>query len=171
MRQQIRIASYYLMQLDQTKVMAEERTRCKRKGVGCALHNYTARAFFSNNGPARPNFGCLNIPGKCGCVHSEPRVVMNALRAGWKSGLIMTCTYSPCETCANIIIDSGVVAGVVYDIMTTYPDRVCRGAEFLRSVMPVITALELKKFLADPATEVGTGAQLREWESISPVSK
>ena len=52
----------------------------------------------------------------------------------------MLCTYSPCTNCANIILQSGIIEGVVYKILTEHDKR---GDEFLRKSIDVLTTKEL----------------------------
>ncbi len=96
---------------------------------------------------------------------------MSALHDGSAQSkvLIMVCTYSPCTNCANIIIDSGIVKGIVWDILTEHDKR---GAEFLRSAMDVITKAELLhmlQFSNDPEREK-CFATLERWCSPYPRS-
>lgn len=120
---------------------SEERRVCKRKAVGCmalgrldGAWTYIAQ---EHNGPSRSDNECTNEVGNCGCSHSEPRLVQSVLKSYCEDEkLILICTYSPCTTCANIVIDSGLFGGCIYDILTEHDKR---GAEFLNAAMPVMS--------------------------------
>lgn len=143
------------------KVLAyADRNRiCKRKSVGCCIAEVVDEQMlfiptFSANGPSGQGHECTNVVGNCGCSHAEPRAIMKYLKArrGIESPRVLICTYSPCTNCANIIIDSGIIGAVVYDILTEHDKR---GDEFLRMEMPVFTARELQSGAAHDS--------LREW--------
>ena len=130
---------------------------CRRKAVGCSLvtiFDGTSLQFLrAHNGPANEKHECTNEVGNCGCCHAEPRVVIKGLRKlEFFSNCILVCTYSPCTTCANIIIASGLVSLVVYDILTEHDKR---GAKLLSGTMPVFTRDELQKGKAD--------AEIKNW--------
>lgn len=151
---------------------AQVRQECLRKAVGCAsllIHNdgHTTKTDMVHNGPSREGHVCSNEVGNCGCSHAEPRLVQEILKRGGVQGtLILVCTYSPCTNCANIVIDSGLFSGCVYDILTEHDKR---GAEFLKEAMLVntrqelITAIETEdwKFIRD---------LFKRWQTISPRS-
>jgi len=140
---------------------------CKRKSVGCALLRVDYFPYYAmaqtHNGPSRYPHVCTNEVGNCGCSHAEPRAVMSALRTIGKYNyvgvkLLCLCQYSPCTTCANILIDSGLICGCVYETLTKH-DR--RGAQFLSEVMPV---LSLKELTSGGAKTLDA---LEQWGSIS----
>ncbi len=116
---------------------------CKRKSVGCCIFNKNI-TLFGWNGPSVKDNECSNIVGNCGCSHAEPRAIINVLKNTMipHSGNIMLCTYSPCTSCANIIIDSGVVSFVIYKTMTEHDTR---GAEFLRKAMMINSLKEIEE--------------------------
>lgn len=140
---------------------AERRNDCLRKSVGCAaitFDNFKPMTIsIACNGSSRPDHLCSNIVGNCGCSHAEPRLVQNLLKIGNKikdMPLIIICTYSPCTNCANIIIDSKLFKGCIYDILTEHD---IRGTEFLKETMPILTRKEItessndkiKKWISD----------------------
>lgn len=137
---------------------ADDHRTCKRKSVGCAILRYPMEHCIStpvvvSNGPSVPGNECTNIVGNCGCSHSEPRAILQLLKKNIdKAPTMLVCTYSPCTTCANVIIDSGVIQAVAYDILTEHDKR---GDEFLRKVMPVFTRAELES--------PDCNATLRQW--------
>lgn len=168
----LKVAKHFVNELEFSKDWAELQTTCKRKGVGCSLHHWEEDKFRivarKHNGPSRKGHPCTNVVGGCGCSHSEPRVIIDAKFLGYRSdSLVMVCTYSPCTNCANIIIDSRVVKGIVWDILTEHDKR---GAEFLRSAMDVITKAELLHLLqfADDPEREKTFVTLERWCSSGP---
>ena len=147
---------------DEILEFAERNQKCKRKAVGCAavlLNNEVPLAIsMKHNGPSREGYECTNEVGNCGCSHSEPRVVQSILNFYREDDkLILVCTYSPCTNCANIIIDSNLFGGVIYDILTLHD---LRGEKFLREAMPVMTKEELNKL-----TEREAGDKIKKWIS------
>jgi len=141
---------------------AEKRTACKRKGVGCRLINLYSSGMASQvmafNGPSLEKFECTNEVGNCGCMHSEPKAIIEGLKKGFKKKeFIMLCTYSPCTNCANIIISSGIVKGIIYTILTEHDKR---GDALLRGSIDVVTTAELKSRKAN--------AIIKRWISLDP---
>ncbi len=139
---------------------AERNQVCKRKAVGCVAvvigANELLHIAMKHNGPSREGYPCTNEIGNCGCSHSESRVVQSAIEEwGMEDKLILVCTYSPCTNCANIVIDSGLFCGVVYDILTMHDKR---GEKFLREAMNVMSRKELNKL-----TEEEADATIKEW--------
>ncbi len=173
MQSEIITATWIQEELKRITEAAARRTKCKRKGVGCGLYNlYEGRnelVVEMFNGPTRSGFQCTNVIGACGCIHSEPRCLMRAMTLGYQSGLIMFCTYSPCVPCANMIIESGLVAGVVREVFTKYPppgDE--RGEQFLKDAgIDVVTLEQLKEF---KGIEGGISDTLRRWKRTRPIS-
>lgn len=166
MQRQIQCAQFLLQRLELNNVKATEATRCKRKAVGSSLVSLNPRVeiAFAANGASRESFECTNEKGNCGCSHSEPRVLFNALRAHYSGGLILVANYSPCDNCANIIIDSKIAIGWVYE---HYAEHWPRGDQFVKSVMQVVTAAELRRFMSSP-TEDAIGVTLTQWMSARP---
>lgn len=86
------------------------RSPCKRLQVGAVITNLEFSTIYSMgyNGPERrgPNACRYDGAGTCGCVHAE----MNALiKAPYDRGdLLMVTTHSPCELCAQLIVNSRV---------------------------------------------------------------
>lgn len=145
-------------------LFAERNQVCKRKAVGCAAVGVGASELLpiamKHNGPSRVGHECTNETGNCGCSHSEPRVVQEAIEE-WDMDdkLILVCTYSPCTNCANIVIDSRLFGGVIYDILTEHDKR---GEKFLREAMPVLSRKELNEM-----TEEEVSAEIKKWVSCS----
>ena len=135
---------------------AEANQQCLRKAVGCAavvIHNggYMTITDKVHNGPSRKGHECTNVVGNCGCSHSEPRLVQEILEQGGAQGsTVLVCTYSPCTNCANIVIDSGLFNGVIYDILTEHDKR---GEAFLKEAMLVVTREEIQTAIETEDTE------------------
>ena len=163
-----KFATWLLNEIRISKQLAEQKTECLRKGVGCSLVSLKIDRIKvivrDYNGPSRRGHKCTNVVGGCGCSHSEPRVLMKALKEGhlglYRKKAIMVCTYSPCTNCANVIIDSGVVGGIVWSILTEHDKR---GAEFLRDAMDVLTTDQLIR----KQLEAGVYDTLRRWCKLS----
>jgi deoxycytidylate deaminase len=104
---------------------------CLRKSVEVQLLDYEGTTLIvSGNGPST-SVQCTGVTGGCGCVHAEVRVILAALRCGYRSRrLILVSNYSPCTGCANLIVESGLVNRVFYDILTEHD---VRGVEILRA--------------------------------------
>lgn len=131
----------------QIKNEAEKNQICKRKGVGAAvleidLDTGIISTYTAINGPSGSANICQNIVGACGCAHAEPRVIMKYLKdasnlyAG-KAKRILLSTYSACVNCANIIVDSGIIDAVAYEIHAKYWDTPPRNAsEIIESTLP-----------------------------------
>lgn len=161
-----RFAIFLLDEVRISKELAEHKTTCLRKGVGCTLILPRIKGsciIRASNGPSRSGHKCTNVVGGCGCSHSEPRVIMKAMMSSlfcsYNQKAIMVCTYSPCTNCANIIIDSDIVEGIVWSILTEHDKR---GAEFLRDAMDVLTTDQLDK----KELEADVYDTLRRWSVV-----
>ena len=117
---------------------AERDQRCKRKSVGCGVYVYDTMETIcvSSNGPSILEHECSAEVGNCGCMHAEPRAILSAwttraaaMAYGEGSPYLLLCTYSPCTFCSNIIIDSGCIEYVMFDILTEHDQR---GLELLK---------------------------------------
>ncbi len=150
-----------------TELMANLPSGCKRKSVGCAL----LRVDWSNpyslaqthNGPSGSGHVCTDEVGNCGCSHAEPRAVISALKTIGKYRykgikLVCLCQYSPCTNCANILLDSKLICGCVYETLTEHDTR---GAVILAQVVPVFSLEQLMS-----GSEKALAA-LSEWSSFS----
>ena len=152
-----------LKEFDRIEAYAQDNQVCKRKAVGCSAGlivkaTTVRRPFYIlefqslvtvHNGPTGKH-ECTNEVGNCGCGHSEPRAIISMLRRGFNSHVIMVCTYSPCTNCANIILDSGIVQALFYDILTQHDKR---GDEFLRKNITVYSREELENLTDDQARQ------------------
>ena len=136
-----------LEHLIELKLWAENNQTCLRKAVGCKVVLFERGNVLSmgiaHNGPSVVGAVCSNEVGNCGCSHAEPRVIQQLYRFSDTRKFWMLCTYSPCTNCANIIIDSGLIVGVIYEILTDHDKR---GAKLLRKVMPVLDLNDLEGY-------------------------
>lgn len=130
---------------------AEKNQICKRKAVGCAileidLKNELITHYMTINGPSGPNNECSGEKGNCGCSHSEPRAIIKFLKQSKRNGqrgkTIILTTYSECNNCANIIVDSGIIDVAAYDI---YASHWPKGIEIIKNSIPVWTKRELEE--------------------------
>lgn len=133
---------------------------CKRKGVGCSAWTWMpVKDVFNcihsgcHNGPSGAEHECSNEVGKCGCSHSEPRLTIDLLRfRAPRRSIIMAVGYSPCSNCANIMVDSQLYCGCVYDILTEHD---VRGLDILRrGGIVVLTIDSIKEAIGGNATAI-----------------
>lgn len=142
-------------QAEKIRIQAVDEQICKRKAVGCAIVEYVDDGEFfitsAINGPSNSLNECTNEVGNCGCSHAEPRAIVKYLKHREKEGfVILYTTYSPCVPCANLIMESGIIDAVVYDI---FAEHWSRADKMLRRVMPVgylgeLTTEDLQKWIS-----------------------
>lgn len=101
------------------------KTSCKRKGVACAV---LPELKWFYNGPINGDAElCSNEVGNCGCIHAE----FHALRyCIWQNGYYshepkysLLVNYSPCTSCANLIVASYCIERVYYVTLTEHDKR------------------------------------------------
>jgi deoxycytidylate deaminase len=123
---------------------------------------------------------CVNEPGKCCGIHAEQSILwkMNELgfRKDEKDGcFIMLVSYSPCTTCANWILMSGLIDAVVYETLTEHDQR---GVQLLRHHgVDVLDFNQIKMALDFGSNKALLNSEAREavcdyarkWEEISRV--
>lgn len=118
-----------LKAFDDIKLLAEKNQVCKRKAVGCAILEIDLEKELiihttAINGPSGSRNKCSNIVGACGCSHAEPRAIMKFLkhskRNDQRGKTILLSTFSSCVNCSNIIIDSGIIDIVAYEILADH---------------------------------------------------
>lgn len=87
---------------------------CKRAKVGAVVFPCDCTAVYAigYNGPVRgsDNDSCRDGEGNCGCAHAEGNAI--AKLSAIKPSLIY-CSTSPCEFCANMIINSCTIVGCI----------------------------------------------------------
>lgn len=146
-----------LKMFDQIRYEAEKNQICKRKACGCGiitvLEDGDYFATTSINGPTHPENECTNEVGNCGCGHAEPRAILAHIKECCEDDrpTILLTTYSSCTPCANLIIESGFIDAVAYEV---FAPHWARADTILRRVMPVwergeITTQLLKDWFDD----------------------
>lgn len=116
---------------------AEAQTsRCRRKSV-CAIACRAETGILfavAYNGPVG-DWSCTNEVGRCGCMHAEQRLILDLLRDSRPPSLDLYVTHSPCQTCANLILESNLFRRVVFrEVAVHWQDSL----EFLRRNMEVV---------------------------------
>ncbi len=95
-----------------TALIWAERATCKQpnRQIGCIITTPDLNRILSigYNGPptAMPNNSCRNIKGDCGCIHAEQNAI--AMVDGTIPNKTMFITMNPCESCANLIVQSNI---------------------------------------------------------------
>lgn len=95
----------YLMGIAQ---LTSLRSKCMRRKVGCVMADPSLEVFVVgyNGGPKKGINHCRrNKPRRCGCIHAE----MNALVKAPRGPKIAFVTCSPCEMCATLMVNAGVL--------------------------------------------------------------
>ena len=91
-------------------------SQCRRASIGCVIFPNDCTNIFSigYNGPPRgiSNNACTGITGKCGCAHAEANAL--AKLDVQHPALIIALTCTPCEYCANLILNTNNVIGIIY---------------------------------------------------------
>lgn len=98
---------------------AAAHTSCKRKGVACATINEHGEVQWFYNGPINDDGGfCSGERGNCGCIHAEFPAIQYCI---WNNGYYghepkyqLLCNYSPCTSCANLIVVSKCISRIYY---------------------------------------------------------
>lgn len=93
-----------------------ERSTCRRLRVGAALVSPGDGVSIGYNGAPKGMPHCTSETcdpngGKClSTVHAETNAILAAARTGMTIvGGHLYCTHSPCENCARMIINSGIL--------------------------------------------------------------
>lgn len=144
-----RMAEVLHERFDELHFWAQQDQKCKRKSVGCEILKLERVMITSmartKNGPCQGH-ECTGEKGKCGCAHSEPRAIFKALPSKkCDPPYVMVANYSPCENCANAIIDCGIIHTLIYQ---HYAPHWPRGVEFLKhSEVNVLSDSDLVLFI------------------------
>ncbi len=93
--------------------MAEElakRSTCARLQVGTVITDewleHVLALGYNGNARGFPNRCDSDVPGKCGCIHSEQNALVKA--PGGLRNKVAFITASPCPMCAKLIIQANV---------------------------------------------------------------
>lgn len=94
-----------------------QRSTCARLQVGCVITSVDFRKVLSigynGNASGLPN-GCdSEVPGTCGCLHSECNAIINCDSPRGTEKIIF-CTHLPCKMCAKMMVNLGNVVKVYY---------------------------------------------------------
>lgn len=102
--------------LETAKLFAK-RSSCLKKQVGCVIVKDKRIIATGYNGvlPGLPPSSGLDDDGNTHTVHAELNAIAFAAKEGIAlKGSTIYCTLSPCEKCAEAIIQAGII-NVVYD--------------------------------------------------------
>lgn len=133
----------FKQRLQQVQGWAEREQQCRRKSVACFIAIRDPQTWKwdefvrARNGPSALGDACINVVGNCGCAHAEPRAILAAVNLlNRADDMALVCEYSPCTSCANIIVDSIhepvelPIRDVYYRILTEHDKR---GVEILKA--------------------------------------
>jgi dCMP deaminase len=103
------------------------RATCKRRKVGAVVLSddelFVLGMGYNGCPRGLSNEGCTSEEGNCGCVHAEANAV---LKAGWSPGGALITTCMPCDDCAALVINAGIV-----EVYADDPYRTGHGAHLL----------------------------------------
>jgi len=104
-----------------------QRSTCKRLQVGTVITNMTMTNVlaigYNGNAKGFPNTCDSDVPGMCGCIHSET----NALIKAPPGPKIVFVSHAPCVQCAKLMVNA--------DVKFLYwlrPYRAANGLELLK---------------------------------------
>ena len=110
---------------------AEQHTKCRRRGCAARMVELDADdELFSLHESLAINGSdfCSSVQGSCGCVHAESLAIVQTLKTHTDKLHMLLTTLSPCTQCARLIVESEIVARVIY--LREYRDL--RGVQILR---------------------------------------
>jgi len=114
---------------------ATKRLTCRRKAVCTSLVLWKDTTVNFYNGPLNDDpKRCSNQVGGCGCIHSEFRAMVWLLEQAPLMDVpraTILVTYSPCTSCANLIVLCKDYVDGVYWLYDTEHDM--RGIEILQA--------------------------------------
>jgi len=93
------------------------RSTCLRLQVGTVITSTDYRQVlavgYNGNASGLPNQCDQDVPGACGCLHSEENACINCLSPR-QLGKIVFVTHLPCAMCAKRLINLGGVKKIYY---------------------------------------------------------
>ncbi|KAA3659514.1 MAG: hypothetical protein DWQ10_08735 [Calditrichaeota bacterium] len=93
------------------------RSTCKRLQVGTVITSGDYRKVlavgYNGNATGLPNTCDTDIPGNCGCLHSEENAVINC-DSPRETEKFVFVTHLPCTMCAKRLINLGNVKRILY---------------------------------------------------------
>ncbi|KAA3616306.1 MAG: hypothetical protein DWQ05_11235 [Calditrichaeota bacterium] len=94
-----------------------QRSTCKRLQVGTVITSSDYRKVlavgYNGNATGLPNTCDSEIPGNCGCLHSEENAVINC-DSPRETEKYVFVTHLPCTMCAKRLINLGNVRKIFY---------------------------------------------------------
>lgn len=106
------------------------RSTCKRLQVGTVITSLDYRKVlavgYNGNASSLPNQCDTEVPGQCGCLHSEENAVINC-DSPRNVEKIVFVTHNPCVMCSKRLINLGNVKKIYY--ANEY--RISKGKEIL----------------------------------------
>jgi dCMP deaminase len=94
-----------------------QRSTCKRLHVGTVITTTDYRQVlavgYNGNATGLPNQCDQDVPGACGCLHSEENACINC-QAPRQLGKVVFVTHLPCLMCAKRLLNLGGVEQVYY---------------------------------------------------------
>lgn len=119
-----------------------QRSTCLRLKVGTVIASRDFRKIlavgYNGNASGLANRCDSEIPGQCGCLHSEENASINYDSSRQMEKIIFV-THMPCHMCAKRLINLGSVTEVYYD----QPYRKTEGVDLLRSVGIAVARYEV----------------------------
>lgn len=123
--------------------IADDIRTCKRKGVACGIvriedgtlypHPVAGIEWVFNGSIGRDTTLCTNEVGNCGCIHAEFRAAEQCIREharyAHEPRFALLVNYSPCTSCANLIVVSCCIDRVYYITPTEHDMRGLRHLE------------------------------------------
>lgn len=137
------------MYLQICMVMAQ-RGSCRRAQVACVITRDNRILSTGYNGPAKDQPHCsdknCDLTKSCKrAIHAETNAIAFAAKYGISlNGSTMYCLYSPCLSCAQLIVPTGVIK-VIYN--KTYHTDDGAGKEFLESSGIILEQIEIPSFV------------------------
>lgn len=94
----------------------EQQSPCKRAKVGAMLIDKLSGEYIIGSCNGYMQMSCdPSIPGKCGCLHAEQRLLDVADHHGYTAPIYrLFVSTSPCMACADRIINSKIILEVAY---------------------------------------------------------
>ena len=118
-----------------------DKYKCRRYNVVAIATNLNGDLEVSAfNGPVFTD--CTNEVGKCGCIHAEQRLIICHYEVVKRiQDPILVVNTSPCKTCANLIVESGLFSSCYYN--RVYHGNDYRGIDTMK--MAAINVIRLTK--------------------------
>lgn len=88
--------------------LVAQRSHCRKQAVGCVLTDLEGgRIAIGYNGLVKDTGNDCGVDfGPCGCIHAEANAL---LKVRWEGPILGYCTHAPCQTCAAMLVNAGLV--------------------------------------------------------------